>query len=165
MGIVAALGEYRLLGEIMKKIVLIAALLAMTLAQPGWAATKGKTACMPANAAEAAQALRYMTELGIASNACSSIGIYADFRTRNRDAIVAYQKAMIAHFKGAKEFDKWNTVLANQLAQQHANMVPAKFCEKAMPLLEQAKTLDTPKYRAYAVAQAAADTQTVKCAK
>ncbi|HEV8680496.1 MAG TPA: hypothetical protein VGQ90_14060 [Stellaceae bacterium] len=149
----------------MKKIVVIAALLAMAAAQPAWAATKGKPACMPAGAAEAAQALRYMTELGIAGNACTSIGIYADFRTRNRDAIVAYQKAMIAHLHGAKEFDKWNTVLANQLAQQHASMVPAQFCQQAMPLLEQAKTLDTPKYRAYAAAQAAADTKTVKCAK
>jgi 3-keto-L-gulonate-6-phosphate decarboxylase len=44
-------------------------------------------------------------------------------------------------------------------------MVPAQFCQQAMPLLEQAKTLDTPKYRAYAAAQAAADTKTVKCAK
>jgi len=97
-----------------------------------------------------------MTELGIASNACSSMAIYADFRVRNRDVIVGYQKAMIAQLHGNAAFDRWNTVLANQLAQRQSSLVPAQFCQQSMPLLEQAKTLDATRFRAYAAAQAAA---------
>ena len=145
----------------MKKIIAIAALLAAAMAaQPGWAVEKApakkaaKNACAPASAREAEAAIRFMTELGIAGNACSSMGVYADFRTRNRDAIVAYQKAMIAHLHGNAAFDKWNTSLANQLSQRQSSMVPAQFCQQSMPLLEQAKTLDAAKFRAYAVSQA-----------
>jgi hypothetical protein len=150
----------------MKKIVLIAALVAVA-AQPGWAAgkAKAKSHCTPAAAIEAEQGLRFMTELGIASNACTSIGIYADFRVRNREAIVGYQKAMIAHLHGAAAFDKWNTVLANQMAQRQSNIVPAQFCQQSAALLEQAKGLDAKGFRAYAAAQAAANTQAVKCGK
>ena len=149
----------------MKKFALIAALIAACAAQPGWAADKAKTSCSPAAAIEAEQALRFVTELGIAGNACTSIGIYADFRVRNRDAIVAYQKTMIAHLHGAAAFDRWNTVLANQLAQHQSSIVPAQFCQQSVPLLDRAKTLDTPGFRAYAAAQAAANTQAVKCGK
>ena len=149
----------------MKKIVLIAALLAATAAaQPGWAQSNAKSACTPAAALEAEQALRYMTELGIASNACTSMGIYADFRVRNRDAIVAYQKTMIAHLHGASAFDRWNTGLANQLAQRQSSVAPAQFCQQSTALLQQAKTLDTKGFRDYAAAQAAASPQ-AKCAK
>jgi hypothetical protein len=148
----------------MKKIVLIAALVAVA-AQPGWAAGKAKSQCTPAAAIEAEQGLRFMTELGIASNACTSIGIYADFRVRNHDAIVGYQKAMIAHLHGAAAFDKWNTVLANQMAQRQSSIVPAQFCQQSAALLEQAKGLDAKGFRAYAAAQAAANTQAVKCGK
>jgi hypothetical protein len=151
----------------MKKIVLVAALVAAFAAQPGWAAEKAqaKSRCTPAAAIEAEQGLRFMTELGIASNACTSIGIYADFRVRNHDAIVGYQKAMIAHLHGAAAFDKWNTVLANQMAQHQSSIVPAQFCQQSSALLQQAKGLDAKGFRAYAAAQAAANTQAVKCGK
>jgi len=153
------------LGEIMKKIVLIAALVAAFAVQPGWAAGKAKSRCMPAAAIEAEQGIRFMTELGIATNACSSIGIYADFRVRNRDAIVGYQKAMIAHLHGAAAFDKWNTVLANQLAHRQSSLVPAQFCQQSAALLKQGSAFDAKGFRAYAAAQAAANTQAVKCGK
>jgi hypothetical protein len=150
----------------MKKIVLIVALVAFA-AQPGWAAekAKAKSRCTPAAAIEAEQGLRFMTELGIASNACTSVGVYADFRVRNREAIVGYQKAMIAHLHGAAGFDRWNTVLANQMAQRQSSIVPAQFCQQSAALLEQAKGLDAKGFRAYAAAQAAANTQAVKCGK
>ena len=69
------------LGEIMNRIALIAAVL-LAAAQPALAAGKEKAvggkdkaaACMPVSAAEAQEALRYMTELGIATNACTSRG-------------------------------------------------------------------------------------------
>ena len=155
----------------MKKIVLVAALVAAFAVQPGWAAEKAKAtatakgSCYSPSAAEADAGLRYMTELGIASNACTSVGIYADFRVRNRDAIVGYQKALIAHFHGAAAFDRWNTVLANQLAQRQSSVVPAQFCQQSLALLTQAKTLDPQGFRAYAAAQGAANTQIVKCGK
>ncbi len=149
----------------MRKIVLIAALVAAFATQPGWAAEKAKSSCMSPSTIEAEQALRFMTELGIASNACSSIAIYADFRVRNRDAILAYQRAMIAHFHGAPAFDRWNTILANQLSQRQSSIAPALFCQQSEPLLKQASTLDTKGFRAHAAAQAAANTQAVKCAK
>jgi hypothetical protein len=80
--------------------------------------------------------------------------------------IVDYQKALIAHFHGNAAYDKWNTSLANAVAQRQSGLgSPDKFCQQAMAMLEQAKTLDPPKFRAYAAAQAAADTQTTKCAK
>lgn len=146
----------------MKKFVLMAALVAATAAaQPASAADKAKTSCPPASAREAEQAIRFVTQLGIASNACTSMGVYADFRVRNRDAIVEYQKAMIAHLRGNAAYDRWNTGLANALAQQQSSVTPAKFCEQSVPLLEQAKTLDMPRFRAYAAAQAAA----ASCAK
>src|ERR1051325_9773398 len=91
------------LGENMKGVGLIALVLAAALAvQPGWAARKSakKPARNCPTAAEAEAGLRYITQLGIASNACTSMGVYADFRVRNRDAIVAYQKTMIAHLHG-----------------------------------------------------------------
>jgi len=153
----------------MKKIVLVAALLAGFAAQPGWAAEKAKATakgnCYSSSAAEADAGLRFMTELGIASNACTSVGIYADFRVRNRDAIFGYQKAMIAHLHGAAAFDKWNTVLANQMAQRQSSVVPVQFCEQSAALLKQGSTLDAKGFRAYAAAQAAANTQIAKCGK
>jgi hypothetical protein len=143
----------------MKKFVLIAALVAAASAavQPAWTAekAKAKSSCPPASAREAEQALRYLTQLGITSNTCSSMAIYADFRVRNRDAIVGYQKAMIAHLHGNAAFDKWNTSLANQLAQHQTGVTPEQFCQQSMPLLEQAKTLDPARFRAYAAQQAA----------
>ena len=149
----------------MKKFVLVAAL-AIAAVQPAWSDTKAKASCMPANAVEAQEAIRYMTELGVATNACSSVAIYADFRTRNHDAIVDYQKALIAHFHGNAAYDKWNTSLANAVASHQSGLgSPTLFCQQAMAMLEQAKTLDPPKFRAYAAAQAAANTQTVKCGK
>jgi hypothetical protein len=158
-GIVGGRGEFDL-GEGMKKIALVAALIASAMsAQPGWAAEKAhaaaKSSCPPAGAREAEQALRYLTQLGIASNTCSSMAIYADFRVRNRDAIVGYQKAMIAHLHGNAAFDRWNTSLANQMAQHQTGVTPDQFCQQSMPMLEQAKTLDPARYRAYAAQQAA----------
>ena len=150
----------------MKKIVLIAALVAAFAAQPGWAAAKKPVShCMPAAALEAEQGLRYMTQLGIAANTCTTIEIYAGFRQRNRDAIVAYQKAMIAHLHGNAGFDRWNTSLANQRAQHQTGVTPAQFCEQSWPMLKQASTLDSNGFRAYAATQAAAAEKAANCAK
>ena len=147
--------------------ILIAALVAASAVQPGWAASKAKNSCVSPSAIEAEQAIRYVTDLMIVSSACQDIGdataIYGGFRVRNRDAIVAYQKALIARFHGNAGFDRWNTSLANAAASKQGGNV--QLCQQAEPLLKQASGLDLKGFRAYAAAQAAADTVTPKCAK
>lgn len=126
---------------------LIAALIA-AWAAPGWAASK----CAPASEGEAEAAIRYVTDLMVISSVCQDT-VYAEFRLRNQAQIVAYQKALMAHFHGAAGFDRWNTALANQAAQkQNGNQL---LCQQSVALLQQAKALDPNGFRAYAAAQAA----------
>ena len=133
--------------------------------QPGWAAEKSrapKVECYTQSAIEAEQAIRFLTDVMVISSTCQDT-VYAEFRLRNRDPILAYQKAMIAHFHGAPAFDSWNTSLANQAAsKQGGNQL---LCQQSVPLLKQASALDPKGFRAHAAAQAAADTVTPKCAK
>ena len=153
----------------MKKLVLIAALVAASLAQPGWAAdkAKAKNSCVSPAAIEAEEAIRYVTDLMIVSSACQDIGdataIYGGFRVRNRDAIVGYQKALIQRFHGNAGFDRWNTSLANQAASKQGGN--QQLCQQSVALLKQASSLDPKGFRAFAASQAAADTVTPKCAK
>ena len=147
----------------MKRLVLIAVLLAVAVFQPAIAAEKAKSSgCATAGAGEAEAALRYLTDLMVVSSVCQDT-VYAEFRLRNRDQIMAYQKAMIAHMHGNAAFDRWNTSLANQAAQkQNGNQL---LCQQSAALLQQAKGLDPNGFRAYAAAQAAAAPPTAKCAK
>jgi hypothetical protein len=148
----------------MKKIVLIAALVAAVAALPAWAAEKAKAkgSCYTPSAIEAEEGIRYVTDLMIVSSVCQDT-VYAEFRLRNKDTIIAYQKALMTHHRGAAGFDRWNTSLANAAAQkQGGNQL---ICQQSIALLQQAKGLDQKAFRAYAAAQAAANTQVVKCAK
>jgi len=146
----------------MKKLVLIAALVAVSAVQPGWAAGKEKSSCVSPSAIEAEQAIRYVTDLMIVSSVCQDT-VYAEFRLRNRDVIVGYQKALIQRFHGNAGFDRWNTSLANAAASKQGGN--QQICQQSVALLKQASALDPPGFRAYAAAQAAADTVTPKCAK
>ena len=148
----------------MKKMVLIAALVAASAAQPGWAAGKAASNCAAPSAMEAEMAIRFMTDLMVVSSVCQDT-IYAQFRLRNKDAIMAYQKALIARFHGAAGFDRWNTSLANQASQKQAGLRAAQVCEQSAPLLKQASALDPKGFRAYAAAQASASAQSAKCGK
>jgi hypothetical protein len=163
--IVFARGGYRL-GASVKKLAIVAALAVLaSTAQVGWAASKKHTACYSQAAIEAEQAIRYMTDLMIISTACQNT-TYAEFRLRNRDTIIAYQKAMIAHFRGAPAFDKWNTAIANVAAQKQVQVAPAVFCQQSQAMLKQASTLDAKAFRALAATQAAAAAaQYQKCGK
>jgi hypothetical protein len=139
----------------MKKWVVLAVLAAWSV-QPGWAAEKAaakKSSCPPVSTREAEQAIRFMTDLMIVSSVCQDT-VYAEFRLRNRDAIIGYQKAMIKHLHGNAAFDRWNTALANQAAQKQAGN--QQLCNQSVSLLQQAKVLDPQGFRAYAAAQAAA---------
>ena len=147
----------------MKRLALIASLVvvAAALAQPAWAASKKAAACPSQQAVEAEQAIRFLTDVMVASSACQNT-TYAEFRLRNKDAIIAYQKVMIAHMHGAAAFDRWNTALANNAAQKEGAVPTGQFCQQSEPLLKQASTLDTAGFRAYA-AQQAASAQTAAC--
>jgi hypothetical protein len=145
----------------MKRIALIAVLIAAWAAQPGWAAGKASS-CMSPSALEADAAIRYVTDLMIVSSVCQDT-VYAEFRLRNKDAITGYQRALIAHYHGAAGFDRWNTALANQAAQkQSGNQL---ICQQSVALQQQARALDPKGFHAFAAAQAAANTQAVKCGK
>src|SRR5712692_11271145 len=136
----------------MKKLVLIAALVAAWAIQPGWAAEKAKSSCVSQSAIEAEQAIRYVTDLMVVSSVCQDT-VYAEFRLRNRDVIVGYQKALITRFHGNAGFDRWNTSLANQAASKQGGN--QQLCQQSVPMLQQAKALDPKGFRAYAAAQAA----------
>jgi len=143
------------LGDLMKRLVVIAAMGAAMALQPVSAAEKAKGDCYTQSAIEAEQAIRFLTDVMIVSTTCQDT-IYAEFRLRNRDPILAYQKAMIAHFHGTPGFDRWNTILANQAAQKHAGQPSTIVCQQSAELMKQASALDPPKFRAFAAAQAAA---------
>jgi hypothetical protein len=148
-----------------KKTILFAALLAAAVQQPGWAASKSSANCYTANAIEAEQAIRFMTDVMVASSICQNT-TYAEFRLRNRDAIIAYQKALIAHFRGNAGFDRWNTTLANEASQKHGGVPSSQFCDQAVPIFQQASGLDPQSFRAYAATQATAmRTQYAVCGK
>jgi len=133
--------------------------------QPGWAAEKSrapKVECYTQSAIEAEQAIRYVTDLMVVSSVCQDT-VYAEFRLRNRDVIVGYQKALITRFHGNAGFDRWNTSLANQAASKQGGN--QQLCQQSVALLKQASSLDPKGFRAFAASQAAADTVTPKCAK
>ena len=150
-------------GEGMKRWVALAGVVAMCAAQPVWAADKppdkvvsskagAQNNCPPAIAREAEQAIRFMTDLMVVSSVCQDT-VYAEFRLRNRDVIVGYQKALIQHLRGNANFDKWNTALANQVAQkQGGNQM---ICTQSAGLMQQAKALDPTAFRAHAASLAA----------
>ena len=147
----------------MKKLAITAVLAGgLMAAQVGWTAD-ARAQCYSQSAIEAEQAIRYITDVMLASTACQNT-TYAEFRLRNRDTIVAYQKAMISHFRGEAAFNRWNTALANIAAQKQANANLGVFCQQAETLMKQAKALDPAAFRAYAASQAAtAGTQYAKC--
>ena len=139
----------------MGKFALAAALLVAASVQAASAANQ----CSSADR-EAEQALIFQTNLMVVSSACRD-PTYGQFRYRNKDAIIAYQRAMIAHFRRAgyrnaqAEFDRWNTSLANQIALKQGEMATAQVCQQAAPMLQMASALDGKGFRDYAVAKAA----------
>ena len=139
----------------MGKFALAAALLAAASLQVASAASQ----CSISDR-EAEQALIFQTNLMVVSSACRDL-TYAQFRYRNKDAIIAYQRAMITHFRRAgyrnaqAEFDRWNTSLANQIALKQGQIPTAQVCQQAAPMLQMANTLDRKGFHDYAVAHAA----------
>ena len=97
---------------------------------------------------------------------------YAEFRLRNKDAIIRYQKAMIDHFRRAgarnaqSEFDRWNTSLANEISLKQGAVPTAQICQQAAEMLKLASTLDAKGFHDYAVAKATSATDShPRCTK
>lgn len=145
----------------MKRLALTVAFVAAAVtavAQPGWTAQKSRARradlARCTRPSEAEQAIRYMTDLMVASSACGNT-TYREFALRNRETIIRYQKTMIARMRGKEAFDRWNTSLANEAALRQSSMPLAQFCKQKVPLLAQAKALDADGFRAAVLAQAA----------
>lgn len=152
----------------MWKLMLAAALFAAASGQGVSAAEKQ---CYSPAAIEAEQAILFQTNLMVISSTCKDT-VYAEFRLRNKDAIIRYQKAMIEHFRRAgsrnatSEFDRWNTSLANQLSLKQGTVPSAVICQQAAEMLKMASTLDAKGLRDYAVAKAAStDNSHPRCSK
>jgi len=150
----------------MKKVVL-AAVLGFAVSLGGAAAADPN--CYSAADAEAEQAILFQTNLMVTSSACRDT-VYGEFRARNKDAIIRYQNAMIAHFRrtGARNpksaFDAWQTSLANEAAREQAVVPTAQVCQQATQMLKLASTLDAKGFHDYAVAHAVNDTHP-KCGR
>jgi coenzyme F420-reducing hydrogenase delta subunit len=140
----------------MKKLVLAAALFAAGSMQGVSAADKQ---CYSAADVEAEQAILFQTNLMVISSACRDT-VYGEFRARNKDAIIGYQKAMIDHFRRAgsrnaqSEFDRWNTSLANEIALKQGALPMVQVCQQASEVMKLATTLDAKGLHDYAVAKA-----------
>ena len=150
-------------GTAMKKVILAAAL-AVASVQGAFAAD-GQ--CYSPADIEAEQAILFQTNLMVISSACRDT-VYGEFRNRNKDAIIRYQKAMIDHFKRAgsrnaqSDFDRWNTSLANQISLKMTGAV----CQQGAELEKLASTLDAKGLHDYALKQAtSAPDAHPKCAK
>jgi hypothetical protein len=162
------------MGTRMKKWIVAAMLLAAATQQPLLAADKApdkapakKAACAPASAAaaEAEHGIRFMTDVMVVSSACQDT-IYGEFRNRNQKVILAYQKTLITHMHGNKNFDAWNTSLANKASQKYAGRPTQLICQDAAEMMKLAKSFDEKGFRQYAASQAqTAGVQPASCSK
>jgi len=140
----------------MRKVVLAAALFAAASSQGVSAADRQ---CYSAADVEAEQAILFQTNLMVISSACKDT-VYGEFRARNSDAIIRYQKAMIDHFRrtgsrnAQSEFDRWNTSLANEISLKQGALPMGQVCQQATEMMKLASTLDEKGLHDYAVAKA-----------
>jgi hypothetical protein len=148
-------------GNAMKKMLIAVAVCLAGLLQPVLAADR----CYSAADQEAEQAILFQTNLMVVSSACRD-NIYGEFRARNKDAIIRYQRIMINHFRregyrdAQSRFDSWNTSLANSLALKQGAMPTGVVCQQSVNLLKMASTLNPKGLHDYAVAQAASPAET-----
>ncbi len=99
--------------------------------------------------------------LSLAAMAANAAGRKGDC---NRDAIMAYQRQMIDHFKRAGErraditFENYMTRLANQESIASGQRASGEICQPSNSLAVTANSIGTSKdFRAFAATQAAAN--------
>jgi hypothetical protein len=136
----------------MKKAV-IAAALAAAIALPVQAGVAAE--CYSPAAIEAEQGMRFLIDLMVASTACRD-QTYGLFQQRNKQTVLSYQKAMIAHFHGNAGYDRWDTALANEAALKQAGKSAPQSCQDAADLIKTAATMDDRAFRAYAAGKVSA---------
>jgi hypothetical protein len=138
----------------MKKLVVAAALAAAVLVAVEASAA---AECYTPAAMEAEQGMRFLIDIMVASTACRD-QTYGLFQQRNKAAVLAYQKALIAHFHGNAAYDRWDTALANDASMKQAGKSSPQSCLEAAEILKTAATMDEKAFRAYAMSQANAAT-------
>lgn len=111
--------------------------------------------CYSPAAIEAEQGVRFLIDVMVASTACRD-QTYGLFQQRNKNTVLSYQKAMIAHFHGNAAYDRWDTALANDAAMKQAGKSAPQSCQEAADLLKHAASMDEKAFRAYAMSQATA---------
>ena len=135
---------------------IVAAVLALSV---GTAQAAAPARCFSPAEIEAEQAILFQTELMVVSEACRD-NIYVSFLQRNVEAIKAYQKRMIDHFRRSGEpraeaaFDSYATRLANQSALRNGKMPVATLCQEAKYLLTAGSGFDGDGFRTYASSKA-----------
>jgi len=134
---------------------LIIAALAAGLLLPAGVVRAADGRCYSPAAIEAEQAIRFITDLMVASTSCRGDQTYGLFQQRNKASVIAYQKAMIEHLHGNAAYDAWDTALANEAAMKHAGQTTTEACQQAADLIKMASTLDDKGFRAYAASLAA----------
>ncbi len=145
----------------MRRVALVGTALSLAaITATAFAAPKGE--CFSNADVEAEVAVRFQAQLMVLSDICRDT-TYGLFTQRNRDAIMAYQRQMIDHFKRAGErraditFENYMTRLANQESIASGQLTTGQICQPSNPLIVTANSIGTPKdFRAYATSQAAA---------
>jgi len=104
---------------------------------------------------EAEQAMLFQTELMVVSEACKNQS-YIKFVQRNRDAVIAFQKRMMDHFRrhGASRpevaLDSYLTKLANESALRNGQVPVTQVCAQGARLMETGDALSAADFRFYA---------------
>jgi hypothetical protein len=135
----------------MKRFVVAALAAAMLLPAGVAGAADG---CYSPAAIEAEQGMRFLINLMVASTACRD-QTYGLFQQRNKNTVLFYQKAMIAHFHGSAAYDRWDTAMANEFAMKQAGKTAPQSCQEAADLIKTATAMDDKGFRAYAASLAA----------
>ena len=144
----------------MRRVALLGTALSLAaIAVTATAAPKGE--CFSNADLEAEMAVRSQAQLMVLSDICRDT-TYGLFTQRNRDAIMAYQRQMIDHFKRAGEhradivFENYMTRIANQESIASGQLTTGQICQPSNPLIVTANSIGTSKdFRAYATTQAA----------
>ncbi|MBV9521973.1 MAG: hypothetical protein JO010_04225, partial [Alphaproteobacteria bacterium] len=116
------------------------------------AASAAPPSCYRPGEIEADQAIRFQTELMVTSEVCK-VSSYTDFTRRNREAIVAYQHALMDHFRRVGErnaeamLDSYMTRLANELALSDGEQPAEALCARASVWLDTARGLGSADFR------------------
>ena len=140
----------------------VAVLGAAALIVAAMAAKAAPRDCFSSADIEAEEAVRFQARLMVLSDICRDT-TYGRFTQRNRDAIMAYQRQMIDHFKRAGErraditFEKFMTRLANQESIASGQRTSSEICQPGNTLIVTANRIGSPNdFRAFAASEAAA---------